>query len=65
MSDRPGGGGDGVLACGDPRCAVCWRWPRPGEGRADWLVRLRAHPTPPYVRLMRIAPPLHSQCSPN
>jgi len=56
MSDHPGGGSDGVLNCGDPYCEVCWLWPRPGEGWGDWLTRLRAHPTPRSVDLLRIAP---------
>ena len=53
LSDHPGDGGAGVLNCGDPYCGVCWLWPRPGEGRAAWLTRLRAHPTPRPVALVR------------
>jgi hypothetical protein len=64
LFDRLGTGGDGVLNCGAPRCAVCWLWPRPGEGRTTWLARLRAHPTPRYVRHVRIAPPVHARRSP-
>jgi len=64
LPNRPGTGGDGVLTCGVPRCEVCWLWPRPDKGRADWLARLRAHPTPPYGRVVRFAPPARARRSP-
>jgi hypothetical protein len=53
MSNRFGASDDDKQICGNPRCDVCWLWPRAGESKAAWLARLRARPTPRYLRVLR------------